>query len=122
MHPCSNENEVEQLLVNAISDTITKSQIKIKIANSPSSRFLTILKIKEKMLLTLKKYIFKKTARYLQNFRITCESSFEPLWPRVTLLSISSFMRSLRAVIISVSHVGYYTKKKNMCNILNTTG
>ena len=120
MHPCSNENEVEQLLVNAISDTITKSQIKI--ANSPSSRTLTILKIKEKMLLTLKKYVFKKTARYLHNFRITCESSFQCLWPRVTLLSISSFMRSLRAAIISVSHVGYHTKKKNMCNIFKTTG
>ena len=58
MHPCSNENEVEQLLVNAISDTITKSQIKI--ANIPSSQTLTILKIKEKMLLTLKNIYLKK--------------------------------------------------------------
>ena len=53
MHPCSNENEVEQLLVNAISDTITKSQIKI--ANSPSSRTLSILKIKEKNASNFKK-------------------------------------------------------------------
>ena len=57
MHLCSNENEVEQLLVNAISDTIHKvTNYDIKISDSPSSRTLTILKIKKKkMLLTLKK-------------------------------------------------------------------
>ena len=67
----------------------------IKISNSPSSRTLTILKIKKKKASDFKKKKFKKTARYLKNFRITCESCLELSWPHVTLQSISSFMGAL---------------------------
>ena len=67
----------------------------IKISNSPSSRTLTILKIKKKKAPDFKKKKFKKMARYLKNFRITCESCLELSWPHVTLQSISSFMGAL---------------------------